>query len=86
MAYYNFLWTDEIVEHVAEHGVDPEEYEEVVSYPDRRGMSRSSKRPCCWGELADGRFIICVFDYLDDITILPVTAYEVARPGDEVER
>jgi hypothetical protein len=70
---------------VAEHGVEPEEFEEVVSYPDRRGLSRSSKRPCCWGELPDGRFIICVYEFIDEITILPVTAYEVPMPGAEVE-
>jgi len=23
VAYFNFQWTDEIVEHLAEHGVDP---------------------------------------------------------------
>ncbi len=85
VAYFNFQWTDEIIEHLAVHGVEPEEFEEVVTYPDRRGLSRSSKRPCCWGELPDGRFIICVYEFIDDITILPVTAYEVPMPGDEVE-
>ena len=80
------MWNDETVEHLAELGVEPDEFEEVVSYPDRRGMSRSSNRPCCWGELLDGRYLFCVYEYLDDIAILPVTAYEVARPGDEVER
>jgi hypothetical protein len=34
-------------------------------------------RPYCWGETADGRQLFCVYEFLDDITIIPVTAYEV---------
>jgi hypothetical protein len=33
MAFFNFLWTDEIIEHVAEHGIDQDDYEGVVSNP-----------------------------------------------------
>jgi hypothetical protein len=43
MAYYDFLCTDEIVDHLAEHEISQEE--------------------------------------LDDVTIVPVTAYEVPEPG-----
>jgi hypothetical protein len=77
MPYFEFLWTDEIVEHLAEHGVAREEFEEVVSKPNRVSVSRSSGRPCCWGDTADGRSLFCVYEYLDDMTIIPVTAYEV---------
>lgn len=82
MPYYNFHWTDEIVEHLAEHDVSPEDFEDAVSNPERRGESRSTGRPCCWGETADGRYLFCVFEYLDEMTILPFTAYEVRRPGE----
>ena len=77
MPYFEFLWTEEIVDHLAEHGVTREDFEEVVSNPDRLDVSRSSGRPCCWGETADGRRLFCVYEYLDEITIIPVTAYEV---------
>ena len=76
----NSLWTDEIAEHLAEHGVSRAEFEEVVSQPERRGQSRSTGRPCCWGETADGRYLICVHEYLDELHIIPFTAYEVRRP------
>jgi uncharacterized DUF497 family protein len=79
MPYFEFLWTDEILAHLEEHGVTREDFEEVVSNPDRIDVSRSSGRPCCWGETADGRKLFCVYEYLDDMTIIPVTAYEV--PG-----
>jgi len=82
MAYFEFLWTDEAVEHLAEHGLSPEDFEAVVNRPERRGESRSTGRPCCWGETPDGRYVICVYEYLDELTIIPSTAYEVRRPRD----
>jgi hypothetical protein len=45
MAYYEFLWTDEIVAHLEEHGVTPDEFEAVVRSPVRLGQSRSSGFP-----------------------------------------
>ena len=33
MAYYEFLWTDEIVAHVAEHGVSQDDFEHVFRDP-----------------------------------------------------
>jgi hypothetical protein len=78
MPYFDFLWTKEILDHVVEHGVSQKDFEEVVSNPNRIGVSRSSGRPCCWGETADGRKLFCVYEFLDDLTIVPVTAYEVA--------
>jgi hypothetical protein len=80
MAFFNFLWTDEIVEHLAEHGVTQDDFEHVVSNPTRRGTSRSSGLPVAWGHTEDGRYILAVYEELDDGTILPVTAYEVPEP------
>ena len=79
MPYYEFLWTDDIIAHLEEHGVSREDYEKVVSNPRRLSVSRSSGRPCCWGETADGRHLFCVYEFLDDMTIVPVTAYEVSE-------
>ena len=79
MPYYEFLWTDEIIAHLEEHGVSQWHYEHVVSNPRRVGVSRSSGRPCCWGQTADGRELFCVYEFLDDMTIVPVTAYEVSE-------
>jgi hypothetical protein len=49
MPYYDFLWTEEILEHLAKHSVSREDFEEVLSNPKRLAVSRSSGRPCCWG-------------------------------------
>ena len=82
MPYYDFRWNDEIIKHFDEHGVSPEDFEDVVSDPDEIGESRSTGRPCCWGETADGRFLFCVFEKIDDFTIVPVTAFETRRRGE----
>jgi hypothetical protein len=78
---YDVLWTDEIVEHLAEHGVSQDDFEHVICNPTSEGLSRSSGLPCKWGYTPDGRYIIAVYEELDDVTILPTTAYEVPEPG-----
>ncbi len=77
MPYYFFQWTDEIVEHLAEHGITPEDFEKVVCNPMKIRKSRSSGLPAAFGYTEDGRYIIAIYKYLDDMTILPVTAYEI---------
>ena len=37
--------------------------------------------PAVWGHTPDGRYVIAVYEEFDDLTILPVTAYEVPEPG-----
>jgi hypothetical protein len=81
MASYDFIWTDEIVEHLAEHGISPDDFEQLVCDPLTKGLSRSSGLPAVWGYTADGRYIIAVYEEIDEITILPVTAYEVPEPS-----
>lgn len=81
MGYYDFLWTDEIVEHLDEHGISQDDFEYVVCNPVSKGLSRSSKRPAVWGYTEDGQYILAVFEELDSVTILPVTAYEVSEPS-----
>jgi len=80
MPYYDFLWTDEIVEHIAAHGITQDDFEQVVCNPTRVGKSRSSGLPAAWGTTTDGRFIMAVYEELDAMTILPVTAFEVPEP------
>jgi len=69
------------VEHLAEHGISPDDFEQLVCDPLTKGLSRSSGLPAVWGYTADGRYIIAVYEEIDEITILPVTAYEVPEPS-----
>lgn len=79
MPYYDFVWNAEIIEHLGQHGISVKDFEEVVGSPEEIGESRSTGRPCCWGETADGRCIFCVFEKINDTSIIPVTAYETYR-------
>ena len=69
------------MEHFAEHGISPDDFEQLVCDPLTKGLSRSSGLPAVWGYTADGRYIIAVYEEIDEITILPVTAYEVPEPS-----
>jgi hypothetical protein len=79
MPYHFFVWTPEIVDHLAEHDVTPDDFEEVVNNPDSEDVSRSSGNPVAFGSTSDGRYICCVFRRVDKDTIEPVTAYEVGE-------
>lgn len=48
--------------------------------PSSKGRSRSSNLPAVWGYTPDGRYIMAVYEKLDEVTVLPVTAYEVPEP------
>jgi len=82
MPYYEFVWTDDIIAHLGDHGVSPEEFEAVVSDPESRDKSRTTKRPCCFGATPEGRYLYCVYEMLDETTVIPITAYEVRRPAE----
>jgi hypothetical protein len=77
MPLYFYVWTEEMIEHLAEHDLAPEDFEYVLANPTEKGVSDSSGLPAVWGYTEDGRFIIAIYRELDEITILPVTAYEV---------
>jgi hypothetical protein len=80
MPYYEFIWTPEIIAHLAEHGVSPDDFEGVVTKSERTGKSQSSGLPVAWGYTDDRRYILAVYEMIDFTTVLPVTAYEVPRP------
>lgn len=77
MPFYLFIWSDEIEKHLAAHGVTADEFEEVVCDPDEVDQSHSSGRPIAFGETSSGKYLACVYELLDETTVLPVTAYEV---------
>ena len=54
MPWYLFQWDPETEEHLAEHGVTSEEFEEVVCNPDAVGESRSTGRPIAFGYTCTG--------------------------------
>ncbi|MBA4032875.1 MAG: hypothetical protein C0478_18555 [Planctomyces sp.] len=79
MAWFEFFWTPDIEEHLAEHDVTPEDFEFVVCHPSRREPSRSSDRIVAQGYDPTGRWLACVYELVDRTTVIPVTAYEPER-------
>lgn len=76
MPFYLYQWAEENEAHLAEHGVTPEEFEEVVGNPDWVQISRTTGRPIAFGETSSGKYLACVYELLDELTALPITAYE----------
>ena len=59
MDFLRILWDDPRdpqgnVQHIAEHGLDIEDVEEILSNPRSEGMSRSSGLPAVWGYTLEG--------------------------------
>ena len=79
MPHYFFIWTPEILAHLTEHEVTPEEFEEVVSNPDVEDVSRSTGNLLAFGHTFAGRHLCCVFHRFDGDTIEPITAFDVGE-------
>lgn len=80
MPWYDFIWNNEPggnVDHVAEHGLTPEDVEAVICDPLEKTTSRATGRPVVTGYTPDGRLILVVYERIDAVTVHPVTAYEV---------
>jgi hypothetical protein len=72
------------VEHVAEHGLTPEEVDSVLSDPTNPvTTSHSSGYPATFGWTHTGRHVIVVWELVEDDprTVYPITAYEVPEQG-----
>ena len=64
MAWHHVLWDLEPggnAEHVAEHGLELDEVEHVLRYPEDHGVSRSSGRPIVFGLGPSGEYIAVVY-------------------------
>lgn len=65
------------VQHIAEHGLTPEEVESVLLDPESEfGTSRSSGHPAAWGLTQTGRFIMVPFELVEDGVVYPITAFD----------
>jgi hypothetical protein len=81
------IWDDEPggnVEYVAEHGLTQDEVDEVLiddAIP--TAHSASTGRPCKFGRTSTGKYIIVIWDEVNDDPrmIYPATAYEVPEPS-----
>jgi len=80
MPWYLFFWTPDREEKLRQHGVEIEDFEDIVQNPAAVEKSRSSGRWVAFGYDAVGQWTACVYELDNDLTtVLPITAY---RPGE----
>ncbi len=65
------------VQHIAEHGITKDEVADVLVAPIDEDISRSSGRPIAFGLTNSGRHIAVVYEDIDDVTVYPITAFEL---------
>jgi uncharacterized DUF497 family protein len=67
------------VQHIAQHGITTQEVEDALSNPVDTDRSESSGRPIVFGYTAAGRFLAVVYEPIDQITVYPITAFDVEQ-------
>jgi uncharacterized protein len=80
MAIHEFIWPGERVEHIARHGVTPEEVEEVCfGNPLVLRAKSKGKNPLYYilGQTMAGRYLFCLVIRFPDGRGYPVTAREM---------
>lgn len=85
MPYSSVIWDAEDdprgnVRHIAEHDLTVEDVEAALANPVSEGQSASTGFPAIWGYVPDGRFVIAVYEEVDEDTVRVITAYEVPEP------
>jgi uncharacterized DUF497 family protein len=75
MPYYEFVWTERALVKIDLNGVTSEEVEAVICNPFKTDRSNSSGRPLAKGLSDDGRTIVCIYEMIDELRVLPITAY-----------
>ena len=75
MAYYEFIWTDENIEHIGDNFVTTQEAEDVTSDPEFTKPGKN-KTLNAFGYTAAGRYLKVVYVPVDFITIYVITAFE----------
>lgn len=91
MWYSSIIWDDENdplgnIQHVGEHDLTVDDVESVLASPESEGHSNSTGYPAVWGHVPDGRFIIVVYEKIDQDTVRVNTAYEVPEPQSRPKR
>lgn len=76
MPWLHVIWTDIAQEKIAAHAVTEAEVEHVVLHVEATNQSRSTGRPIFIGRTQAGRRLCVVCEWLDEVTVEIITAYE----------
>ena len=77
MDWLDVVWDADTEQYIALHGLTRQDVVNALWFPTAEDSSDSSGRPVRFGHALDGRLIIVVFEMMDHITVMPITAYEV---------
>ena len=76
MKEYDFWWDDDNIDHIADHGVEPYEAEEVII--NKHWLKRNGKgKYLAYGQTDAGRFLVIVFAPKADDRLRVVTARDM---------
>jgi hypothetical protein len=71
-------WDDDNVEHIARHGVNPQEVEDVC-FGFHIYIRESSKKYIISGQSANGRYLNVVIETVGKQVFRPITAFEMSE-------
>ncbi len=71
-------WDDYRIEHVAEHGVEPEEVWEVCEDSLHLARRQGRNRYRLYGQTADGRYLFVVLEHVEGTIFKPITARDMS--------
>jgi uncharacterized protein len=78
---WEFEWDDHNLEHVEQHGISPDEVEEIfeAAVVLRRGGTDAADRFRALGRTAAGRYLVVIYQQLQAFYMRPITAWDM-RP------
>ena len=75
--FFDFIWLDAVLDKLAEREISADEIAAIISHPEFEDVSLSSGLPVAFGHRMDGRLVIVVYRWVDQVTVQSITAYEV---------
>lgn len=72
-------WDDYRIEHVAEHGVEPEEVREVCEDSLHWARRQGRNRYRLYGQTAEGRYLFVVLEHVESTIFKPITARDMTE-------
>ena len=76
MTQYHFWWDEKNTEHIANHGVEPYEAEEVLD-DDPYVLKAGQDKYAAYGQASSGRYLLVVFALKSENRIRVITARDL---------
>jgi uncharacterized DUF497 family protein len=72
-------WDHYRIDHIAQHGVEPEEVWEVCENPLHLAHRQGRNRYRLYGQTADGRYLFVVLEHIEGTIFKPITARDMTE-------